>query len=145
MAVNEDLAERRAWVVPRAHSEMHDLNLAFLNPADDGEQRYLILAEHPDLWQLIEDGVDEIDVDGEPMNPRAHIEGHAAVAEQLWNGQVPEAWRAVDRLLGLGYDRHLILHLLGMVLTRSLWHSAHGRPFDYDAALRALPGEAVQP
>jgi hypothetical protein len=140
-----DLAERRAWVVPRVEGEMHGLNLALLDPADDGERRYLIRAEHPDLWQLIEDGVEQIEVDGEPMSPKAHIEFHAVVAEQLWNDQAPEAWRAVHRLLGLGYDRHSILHLLGMVLTKSLWYEAHGRPFDYDAALAALPGEEGQP
>ncbi len=103
----------------------------------------LILAEHPELAQAIEDEQDELLVGGRSTNPRLHITIHEIVASQLWADDPPEVWQTARRLLDAGYERHEILHMIGSALSAELWTVLHeGKPADmsrYVHALRALP------
>jgi hypothetical protein len=55
------------------------------------------------------------------MNPRLHVAMHEIVANQLWNGDPPEVWETAERLQGLGYERHEILHMLAGVAGENIW------------------------
>lgn len=138
--------ERRRWLFPLATGTFDDVQLALLDPADEGDRALLIRAEHPELVDAIDQGVEEITL-GEhrgPMSPRLHLTVHEVVANQLWEGQPPEGWPSVERLIAAGYDRHDILHMLGSVLTEEVFAVQNeGKAVDperYAAALDALPG-----
>jgi hypothetical protein len=77
--------ERRRFAVPAATGEFDEINLAYLDPADEDERRILILAEHPELHDAIEAGLDEIHQHGTTINPELHIAMHEIVANQLWH------------------------------------------------------------
>jgi hypothetical protein len=62
---------------------MGDVDLSLLDPGEEGDRHFLILAEHPELQQAIEDDRDEIDLHGYVMSPRLHISVHEVVANQL--------------------------------------------------------------
>jgi hypothetical protein len=99
----------------------------------------LIAAAHPELDTDAETMV----VDGREMNPRLHLTIHEIVATQLVDNEPPEVWATAQRLAGLGYGRHEILHMLGAAMTPQLWAALHDqREYDADehrAALAALP------
>lgn len=61
----------------------------------------------------------EIDVDGEPLNPLAHISLHAAVLEMVQNNKEAEA--AFRALVGEGINRHHAVHILGGLVGGFLW------------------------
>jgi hypothetical protein len=77
------------------------------------------------------------------MNPRLHVAMHEVVANQMWNADPPEVWETAERLQGLGYERHEILHMLAGVVGENIWEMlAEKRRYDadsYRAALAALP------
>jgi hypothetical protein len=52
---------------------------------------------------------------------RAHAAAHAIVENQLAEG-LPEAKRALGRLLGEGLDRHEAIHAIGSVLMGHIWN-----------------------
>jgi hypothetical protein len=54
-------------------------------------------------------------------NIRAHAAAHAIVENQLAEG-LPEAKRALDRLLDDGLDRHDAIHAIGSVLMEHIWN-----------------------
>jgi len=120
------------------------MDLGYLDRNDPDERHFLILAEHPELIEAIENDVDEIVLEGNVMSPRLHITMHEVVANQLWDNDPPEAWDTAVRLRGLGYRRHEILHMLGSVLAEEIWNMTTGRQvFDrtrFVEALAALPG-----
>lgn len=132
----------RAWLAPPPGASLGGIDVTMLDPGDEDDRALLVRAQHPDLAAAIDDGHDEIDVDGEPMNPRLHLAIHEVVAAQLWSGEPPQARRAVERLLSAGYDRHDALHLIGAAVTEELWAAQRtGAPADperYVAALEAL-------
>jgi hypothetical protein len=117
--------------------------LAYLDPADDDERVMLIEAEHPDLAELIDQDVDEVEVDGQVFSPRAHLVMHAVIAAQLWHDDPPAIWATAERLIADGYERHEILHMLASVVASEMWRVQNERkPFDpaaYAAALADLP------
>jgi hypothetical protein len=92
------------------------MELAFLDPANEGERIVLIRAEHPELAEAIDRGEEEIEIDGQVMNPRLHLTIHEIVATQLWDNDPPEVWQTARRLLDAGYERHEIPHMLGSAL-----------------------------
>jgi hypothetical protein len=57
-------------------------------------------------------------------NVRAHAVAHAIVENQLAEG-LPEAKRALERLLADGLDRHDVVHAIASVLMRHLWNLAN--------------------
>ncbi len=80
-------------------------------------------------------------------NVEAHAAAHAIVENQLAEG-LPEAKRALDRLLGEGLDRHEAVHAIGSVLAAHFWNLMN-RPHDPDnptapylAALEKLTAES---
>ena len=87
--------------------------------------------------------------DGEPMNPRLHVTLHAVVANQLLADEPPETWQTVQRLAGLGYDWHNVMHMISGLVTEDLyWAMAEKRPFDredYVRRLAELPGDWPPP
>jgi hypothetical protein len=135
--------ERRRFAVPTASGEFHEIDLAYLDPADEDERRILILAEHPELHDAIEAGLDEIHQHGTTINPELHIGMHEIVANQLWDDDPPEVWHTAQRLLSAGYERHEVLHMLASVNSDVVYDALHDhKPPDLDAmraALAALP------
>lgn len=123
-----------------------DIDLALLDPSDRDERRILVEAEHPMLRQALQDGLDEIALDGQVVNPSLHVALHEIVAERLWAGEPPEIWSTAQRLSALGYERHEVLHMLMSVLTEELlqaMQTPEATPQALDqtrAALAALPG-----
>ena len=140
----DDTKERLDFACPPGHGSFGEFELELLDAADPDERRFLILADHPELAEAIEDEQDEIVVGGESINPRLHITIHEIVASQLWADDPPEVWQTAQRLLDAGYERHEILHMLGSALTGEIWTLMHERKSAdlsrYVARLRALPG-----
>lgn len=134
--------QRRRWVVPPRTGTFRGLQLEYLEPDDPDERRILIEAEHPEYADALE-ADEEVLVDGQPMNPTLHISMHEIVSNQIWDLDPPETWATAQRLTGLGYDRHEILHMLGRAVTTQVWRAMHdGQPFDLEgfvADLDALP------
>jgi uncharacterized protein DUF1841 len=122
---------------------MGDVELSLLDPGEEGDRHFLILAEHPELQEAVEDDQDEITLHGNLMSPRLHLSMHEIVAKQLWADDPPETWPTAQRLMALGYQRHEILHMLGSVVSGEAWRTMqYKQPFDPDrfrAGLDALP------
>jgi hypothetical protein len=106
-----DAAGRRSWAVPPARGKVHGIDLSLLDPADPDDRSTLIEAEHPQFARALRRHQD-LEVDGEPVNPRLHLALHEIVASQLWDGQPPETWAAARRLVSQGFGRHDVLHML---------------------------------
>jgi hypothetical protein len=142
--VDDGAEARRRFAMPPASGDFDGIELADLDPADSDHRHILIEAEHPEYHRALQSDVDEIaGPDGSPMNPRLHVAIHEIVANELWNGDPPEVWQTAERLQGLGYERHEILHMLAGVAGESVWEMlAEKRKYDADsylAALAALP------
>lgn len=137
-------AARRLWLMPPASGVMKDLDLSLLDPADEDDRHMFLLAEHPELWEAIEDDLDEIVLEGRDMSPRLHLSLHEVVANQIWQDDPPEMWITAQRLTDAGYDRHEVLHMLGSVVSVDIYNAMTGNaPFDPARTLRelaALPG-----
>lgn len=135
---------RRDWTLPPGEGIVRGMDLRYLDRNDPDERHFLILAEHPELIEAIENDADEIVLEGVVMSPRLHITMHEVVANQLWDNDPPQAWETAVRLRELGYGRHEILHMLGSVLAEEIWNMTTGRRvFDrtrFVEALAALPG-----
>ena len=142
---------RHNFACPPALGEVDGIELAFLDRADPDDRHFLILAEHPELARAIREDMDEVVVSGNPVNPRLHVTLHEIVANQLWDDDPPEAWHTAQRLLGLGYERHEVLHMLCRAVAGQVWSALEeGDVYDrtrYLGALEALPGswEAERP
>ena len=81
---------------------------------------------------------------GETINPTLHVALHGMIANQVLNNEPPETWQTVQRLAGLGYDWHNVMHMI-MGPVSSFLHQAmtEKRPFDrevYLQQLNELPG-----
>lgn len=130
--------------MPPATGVMRGLDLSLLDPADEDERQLLLLAAHPQLWEAIENGADEVLLEGQPMSPRLHLTLHKVVANQIWNDDPPDMWATAQRLTAAGYDRHEVLHMLGSVLSEDIFNAMTGKvPFDMERTRRhlaALPG-----
>jgi hypothetical protein len=136
--------DRHRFAVPHATGEFDGIDLASLDPNDEGDRRVLILAEHPELHRAIEAGLTEIHVQGSTINPALHLAMHEIVANQLWADDPSEVWQTATRLLGSGYERHEVLHTLASVVSDDVYRSLHDQqapdPDKTKAALGSLPG-----
>ena len=131
-----DQAARRAWAMPPARGELKGIDLSRLDPDDPDERSILIEAEHPEFAQALKGNTD-VEVNGVAVNPRLHLALHEIVANQLWDGQPPETWAAARRLIGIGFERHDVLHML-MRAVSDIVYAALDDPFtDRTAELRA--------
>lgn len=140
---------RRRFVCPPAEGEFDGVDLSYLDPADPDDRRILIEAEHPEFHLALRDDYDVV-IGGETVNPRLHIAMHEVVANQLWDDDPPEVWATVQRLLGLGYERHEILHMVASCIATEIWTAMREEEADtsrYVAALKDLPAswEAKRP
>jgi hypothetical protein len=135
--------ERRQFAIPPAAGDFDGMELSLFDPAHADDRHMLILAEHPELYDAIEAGLDEIHVDGNVMSPILHITMHEIVANQLWDDNPPEVWQTAQRLSAAGYERHEVLHMLASVVSSDVYEAmAHDTPPDLErtrAALAALP------
>jgi len=52
---------------------------------------------------------------------------HQVVANQLLAGDPPETWQAVQRLDGLGYDWHNIMHMIASLVTEDVYRALNER------------------
>jgi Domain of unknown function (DUF1841) len=140
----QDVIARRLFAVPLTGTADSGEDVPSLDPADPDERHLLIVGEHPEYAAALDDPFGPDEVDG--VNPRLHIAMHEMVANQLWADDPPEAWRAAQRLLDTGMERHEVLHELAAAATGQLWHALSDRtpvdPADYRAALDALGAPA---
>ena len=138
-AGKRDDEARLAFAATAAHGSFDDIDLGLLDPADEDQRALLIRAEHPELAEAIKRGDEEIEIDGQAINPRLHLTIHEVLAKQLWENDPPEVWQTARRLLDAGYERHEILHMLGSALVPRLWELLHeGAPADSGGYVRAL-------
>jgi len=140
---NADDAERLAFAIPPIDDPPDWIDAELLDPADQDDRALLIRAAHPELDAAISSDPESAVVDGQDTNPRLHMALHEVVANQLIGGDPPEVWATARRLRRLGYDRHEVLHMLGMAMSGELREALQGRS-GYDhaahvAALEALP------
>ena len=141
--------DRRSWAVPTGHGTYRGLDLELLNPDDEDERGFLLEAQHLELEEALERDEEITNADGEPMNPRLHVTLHVVVANQLLADDPPETWQTVQRLAGLGYDWHNIMHMILGPVTEDVYGAmAERRPFDradYVRRLAELPGDWPSP
>jgi len=137
--VLQDVLDRRAFAMPYVGTWIGDEDYPRLNPADPDERGILVKGEHPEWHDLLADPSFDGEVDG--VNPRLHLAMHEIVANQLWDDDPPEAWRAAQRLLAAGADRHDVLHQLGGAVMEHLYTAlTAGEPVDPVAYRKALDG-----
>jgi hypothetical protein len=133
--------ERLDWLFPSRRGWFDGVDLSLLDPGDEDERAVLIRADHPELAEMLEDELYEPALD--EVNPRLHLAVHGVVTNQILAEEPPETWAAVQRLSGLGYERHEVLHMVSSAVAGQLWHvMSEKRPFDhqaYAATLDALP------
>jgi hypothetical protein len=140
LADAQDALARRMFAMPYFGTRIGEEDYPRLNPGDPDERRLLIEGEHPEYHAALADPAFDGEIDG--VNPRLHIAIHEVVANQLWEDDPAEAWRAAKRLHDDGVDRHDILHQLGGVVTDHLHGALTDRhavdPAAYRQALDAL-------
>jgi hypothetical protein len=127
---------RRAWSVPQGQGTHDGIDLALLDRSDPDDRRILIEAEHPELHESLDEGLDLEGTDGTTINPEMHIALHEVLANQLWVGEPPEAWEAARRLIAQGHDRHEILHQLMRVVSDATFDALQGSTAGEEANAR---------
>jgi Domain of unknown function (DUF1841) len=141
-------ADRRSWAVPPGHGIYRGLELELLDPGDEDEARFLIEAQHLAFADALRSDEDVI-VDGEPVNPRLHVAMHQVVANQLLADDPPETWHTVQRLAGMGYDWHNIMHMIASLVTEDVYRALNEHwyhdPASYARRLNELPGDWPPP
>jgi hypothetical protein len=116
------------------------MDLELLDPGDDDELMVLIEALHHEGRDA--PGPDPTAGD-EPGSPRLHVTMHQIVARQILAGEPPQTWQAVERLAGLGYDWHTIMHMIAGLVAEDV-HAALAEDrqpdlADYSRRLDQLP------
>lgn len=141
--------DRQAWAVPSGHGTYQGLDLERLDPGDEDERNFLLEAQHLEYEEALEQDEKIITDSGELMSPRLHVTLHGVVANQLLANDPPETWQAVQRLAGLGYDWHNIMHMVMELVSQDFYRvMAEKKPFDredYVRRLAALPGDWPPP
>jgi hypothetical protein len=135
--------------MPSGHGIYRGLDLEQLDPADESDLTFLIEAWHAEFEEALRRDEEEVIVDGQPFSPRLHIAMHQVVANQLLAGDPPETWKTVQRLSGLGYDWHNVMHMIAGVVSDDIYRvmNEHRRfdPGDYAQRLNELPGDWPPP
>lgn len=141
-------ADRRSWAVPPGHGIYQGLDLGLLDPGNEDDRTFLIEAQHPEFADALRSDADVI-VDGEPVNPRLHVAMHQVVANQLLACDPPETWQTVQRLAGLGYDWHNVMHMIASLVTEDVYRALNEHrqadPASYARRLNGLPGDWPPP
>ena len=135
--------DRRSWALPRVHGAYQGLDLGLLDPGDEDDRALLIEALHPEFEGALHGG-DDVMVGGETVNPRLHVAMHQVVANQLLADDPPETWQTVQRLAGLGYDWHNVMHMIASLAAEDVYLALREHrqpdPAAYARRLRELPG-----
>jgi hypothetical protein len=135
--------------VPPGHGIYQDLDLERLDLDDENERTFLLEAQHPTMEEALEREEEMTGPDGQPINPRLHVTMHLAIANQLLADDPPETWLTVQRLAGLGYDWHNVMHLVmgpvSGVIYQILTKSQSFDCEDYVRRLAELPGDWPTP
>lgn len=143
-----DPGDRRSWAAPPAHGTYQDLDLELLDPGDEADLALLIEARHADFSDALQND-EQMTIDGEPFSPRLHIAMHQIAANRLLADDPPETWQTVQRLAGLGYDWHNIMHMISAVASEDIYLALaeHRRfdPGDHVRRLNELPGDWPSP
>jgi hypothetical protein len=141
--------DRRSWAVPAGHGTYRGLDLERLDPDDEDERTFLLEAQHLDMEEALKQHEEMPGPDGEPINPTLHVALHGMIANQLLADEPPETWQTVQRLAGLGYDWHNVMHLIMGPVTDAVHGALSERqPFDradYVRRLAELPGDWPPP
>ena len=140
--------DRRSWAVPPGHGTYHGLELERLDPDNEDERGFLLEAQHLEWEEALEAHEEVITDSGETVNPTLHVALHGLIANQLLNDDPPETWQTVQRLAGLGYDWHNVMHMVIGPVSAFLQQAMTGRPFDRDVYrqhLNELPGDWPPP
>ncbi|MDQ3990299.1 MAG: DUF1841 family protein [Actinomycetota bacterium] len=132
----QEAVDRRMFTMPFYGTTIGDEDHPRLDPGDEDDRHLLIVGEHPEYHEALDDPTFDGEVDG--ANPRLHITVHEVVANQLWNDDPPEAWQAAQRLTATGADRHEVLHQIGEVVIHHLYGALTGEHVDPDAYRREL-------
>jgi hypothetical protein len=94
-------------------------------------------------------GEDGVIVGGETVHPGLHVAMHQVAANQLLAGGPPETWQTVQRLAGLGYDWHNIMHMIASLVTEDVYAALKEHrqpdPAAYARRLSELPGDWPPP
>lgn len=143
-----DPADRRSWAVPAGHGTYQEIDLERLDPDSEDDRSLLIEALHGEFEDALESG-DEMTVNGEPFSPRLHLSMHQVVANQLIADDPPETWQTVQRLIGLGYDWHTIMHMIAALIAADVHRMLAGNQrfdrADYARRLSQLPADWPPP
>ena len=141
--------DRRSWAVPPGHGTYQGLDLERLDPDDEHERTFLLEAQHLEMQAALEAHEEIITETGETINPTLHVALHGIVANQVLNNDPPETWQTVQRLAGLGYDWHNVMHMIMGPVSAFLHQAMTGKqPFDrevYRRQLNELPGDWPPP
>jgi hypothetical protein len=141
--------DRRSWAVPAGHGSYRELDLELLNLDDEDDRGFLLEAQHPEMTGALDRHEEMITASGEPMNPTLHVTLHGVVANQLLADDPPETWQAVQRLAGLGYDWHNVMHMIMELVSEDIYRTTvEKRQFDradYIRRLNALPRDWPPP
>jgi hypothetical protein len=99
-----------------------------------------IANEHPGMLQAIWDGQDEMPgPDGLQISPRLHLTMHGIVETQFSSTDPPVVREVADRLLGAGWERHEVMHLMCTAnIDELLWMLNHEEPFSSDRLTRRV-------
>jgi hypothetical protein len=140
--------DRESWAMPAGHGSYRGLDLDLLDAADEDQLMLLLEGRHVELGNAIRSDEEAV-IDGEPFNARLHLAMHQIVANQLLADDPPETWQTVQRLAGLGYDWHNIMHMIARVISDDLHGALNERrefdPADYARRLADLPGDWPPP
>jgi len=138
-----DPTDRRSWATPSGHGTYQGLDLELLDPNDENELTFLIEAQHAEFEDAL-NSHEDVTVNGEPFSPRLHVAMHQVVANQLLADDPPATWQTVQRLIGLGYDWHNIMHMISALIAEDFYRvmQEHRQPdpADYARRLNELPG-----
>jgi hypothetical protein len=125
-----------SWAVPSGHGTWRGLDLDLLDPGDDDDLQTLIEALH-ECGDLPWTGPEQMPP-GQPGAMRLHVAMHQIVARQIRDDGPPETWQTVQRLAGLGYTWHDIMHLIAALVTEDVHAALAGERFDQASYLRRL-------
>lgn len=141
--------DRRSWAVPPGHGSYQGLDLESLDPDDEHQRTPLLEAQHLEMEEALKRHEEITTAGGEVINPTLHVALHAVVANQLLANDPPETWQTVQRLAGLGYDWHNVMHMIMGPVSSFLQQAMTGKqPFkreEYLRQLNDLPGDWPPP
>lgn len=138
---SSDASERLALIA--SDRALADVDVGREDLADPDVRAVVIRADHPELDRALREGQDEVQVDGEPVSIRLHLQMHQVLATQLVDDEPPEVFQTARRLLAAGYERHEMLHMLAAPVSNQIYAMlSGGEPYDrarHIAELEALP------